>query len=57
MGMACRGRFGTGPGGGGVGMSHYQAAARYLEKIIRNYPDAPEAEEAQKLRDEIEDEL
>jgi len=35
----------------------YQAAARYLEKIIRNYPDAPESKEAQRLRDEIEDEL
>ena len=35
----------------------YEAARRYLEDIIRNYPDSPEAAEARKLLDVIEDEL
>jgi TolA-binding protein len=35
----------------------YEAARNYLEKIIRDYPDSPEAVEAEKLLERIEDEL
>jgi hypothetical protein len=35
----------------------YEAARRYLEKIIRDYPDSSEATEARTLLESIEDEL